>query len=132
MLSQLWDLNRFRYVTRFAIVVVLFLSLAYPLSLNILLINDSRYHAEDWIADNIARESTLLAVGPLQYLPRFELAHENIKWLRNDLSSFSKFQATKDYDFLLSELSFSEFEKHQFNYLIISSLSKKTMQSFSL
>ena len=89
------------------------------------MINDSRYQVEDWIADNIDQQSTLLAVGPLQYLPRFERTHNNMKWLRNRVSSFSKFQSVRDYDFLLSDLSLYDFEKHRFDYLIVSGLSKK-------
>jgi 4-amino-4-deoxy-L-arabinose transferase-like glycosyltransferase len=50
--------------------VVFAISFLYSLSVDVLMIADSRYAVEGWIGKNIPPESTIGALGPAEYLPR--------------------------------------------------------------
>jgi hypothetical protein len=45
-------------------------SLAYAASVDVLLLNDSRYEVESWLRENVAPGETIAYMGPEYYLPR--------------------------------------------------------------
>ena len=52
--------------------VTLFYSLWYAASIDILLLGDSRYDVEQWLAENVPADAVVGYVGPEYYLPRLE------------------------------------------------------------
>ena len=61
-------------VLALAAVVVAFSALR-ALSVDVLMARDSRYAVEDWLKNHAAPPAVVAAVGPLEYLPRFEGLH---------------------------------------------------------
>lgn len=60
-----------KLVSTTALLFVLGYSLAYGFSLDLLLLRDSRYYAEQWIKKNIPSGASVVAYGPSYSLPRF-------------------------------------------------------------
>jgi 4-amino-4-deoxy-L-arabinose transferase-like glycosyltransferase len=56
-----------------ALVALIFIyTFAYAFSVDVLMVQDSRYYVENWMKQNIDGKSSVLAIGDRQYLPRFE------------------------------------------------------------
>jgi 4-amino-4-deoxy-L-arabinose transferase-like glycosyltransferase len=62
--------SRFKVLWIILITLILLHSLFYGASVNILYVNDPRYHAEEWINQNIPDRSIILAIDPEYSLPR--------------------------------------------------------------
>lgn len=67
------DRNRWRSRLKIGLVsVICIYSLMYANSVNLLMLQDSRYTVENWMRQNIESPGELCAVGFLQYHPRFD------------------------------------------------------------
>lgn len=69
-LAWLWE-RRVRWY-RAGVVAALVYSFAYAASVNVLLLNDSRYEVEHWLAEHAGPNEIVGFVGPEYYLPRLE------------------------------------------------------------
>ncbi len=69
-LATLWSLSKGWY--RAGIVAVLAYSFLYAASVNILLLNDSRYTVEHWLEEHMKPGEVVGFMGPEYYLPRFD------------------------------------------------------------
>lgn len=71
LLSRFLAPRRKLHGLRVSFVGVLFAyTFSYCLSVDLLMVNDSRYFAEEWIKENIDPDSPVGIVGPRRYLPR--------------------------------------------------------------
>jgi hypothetical protein len=60
---------------RAATLAVLAFAAARAASVDVLLVRDSRYAVEDWLRREVGPAPLVAAVGPLEYLPRFDGLH---------------------------------------------------------
>ncbi len=88
---------------RILAVAVLFLyAILYTASVDILMVKDSRYHVEQWMAANIPKDAVIGVVSLLEYCPRLE----KFKWiwLKPSLKAFEK---AKKLDYVLFNVDYS-------------------------
>lgn len=70
-LSRFTDPRKAMYGARRALVSIVFVySLLYAASVDVLMLNDSRYMVEDWLAENVPEKAVVGYMGPEYYLPR--------------------------------------------------------------
>jgi hypothetical protein len=71
VLAEFLNPQRRMYKARCALVAVVFsYSVLYAASVDILMLNDSRYTVEEWLADNVKAAAAVGYMGPEYYLPR--------------------------------------------------------------
>jgi hypothetical protein len=63
------------WMQRAATLAVLAFAAARAASVDVLLVRDSRYAVEDWLRREVGPAPLVAAVGPLEYLPRFDGLH---------------------------------------------------------
>ena len=81
-------------------------------SVDVLMAQDSRYHVEEWMKQNVAEKSSVLAVGSLRSLPRFEFQDLNLKKVNEKKDSrLTPSKAKNDYSF--SSLSLSDLAREK-------------------
>jgi len=62
--------RRFKFI-KYLLVILLFVnSAAYSLSVDIIMLNDSRYYVEHWMEEHIKKDESILFIGFLNFLPR--------------------------------------------------------------
>jgi hypothetical protein len=102
-LSDAFAVGQKFFRARILAVAVLFLyAILYTASVDILMVKDSRYHAEQWMAVNIPKDAVIGVVGLLEYCPRLE----RFKWisLRPSLEALEK---VKKIDYVLFNVDYS-------------------------
>lgn len=95
--------QRMSKVTVAAITVVFFYTFCYSFSVNILMLQDSRYYAENWLKNNFIKNANVAVVGPQVYQPRFEAVE----------ASSVKSISAQDIPFVLA--------RETFDYILVSS-----------
>jgi hypothetical protein len=62
--------RRFRFI-KYLLVILLFVNSAvYSLSVDVIMVNDSRYYVENWMQENIKKDESILFIGYINFLPR--------------------------------------------------------------
>jgi len=62
--------RRFKFI-KYLLVILLFVnSAAYSLSVDVIMVNDSRYYVEQWMEQHIKQDESILFIGFLNFLPR--------------------------------------------------------------
>jgi len=89
--------------TKSAVVAAVFVfSVLYSLSVDILMIKDSRYAIERWLKSNASPQAVIGEAGPMEYLPR--LAGFSVVGLRRN---FSGFVGNDDPDYIIFDTAYS-------------------------
>ncbi len=62
--------RRFKFI-KYLLVILLFVnSAAYSLSVDVIMVNDSRYYVEQWMQEHIKKHESIMFIGFINFLPR--------------------------------------------------------------
>ena len=113
LLSELLNKRLHFYWTKLILIVLIFFyTFIYSFSVNILMTQDSRYYVENWMKQNLDKNSQVLYVGGRKYFPRFEFQNFSDP-VRSISASFPKDLEEKEFDYIITTSSYdiNRFEK---------------------
>lgn len=106
--EQLHPSGKLFKVKAIAVSLIFVYTLAYSWTINVLMVNDSRYEVEAWMKANIPAQSLVLGAGDAKYLPRLDGFNSEII---QDLSVDMLSAMQPDYIILTSGYDIRRFEK---------------------
>ncbi len=62
--------RRFRFIKYLLVILLLVNSAAYSFSVDVIMVNDSRYYVEHWMQEHIKKDESILFIGFINFLPR--------------------------------------------------------------
>lgn len=97
---------RIKKVAIAAITVVFVYTFCYSFSVNILMLQDSRYYAENWMKNNFIKNANIAVVGSQVYQPRFEAVKaSSVKSI--SAKELPAVLATETFDYILVSSSYN-------------------------
>lgn len=114
--------DKFFKAKSLVVTLLLIYTLAYGFSVNLLMLNDSRYYVEEWMQKNIDKNALIFNTAGEKYAPRLE----GYRWTKTENPTLDILaQIAPDYIVVSSGYDIRRFEKNEPEYAFFDNLNKE-------